>query len=245
MIFDPTQKTILEETVVEKDLGVYLDKDLNFDFHVKTCINKANKLLGLIRRSFKFLNEENTKLLYVSLIRPLLEYGNVIWSPKMMKHVLDIERIQRRATKFIPNLKDKPYEERLKALKLPTLAYRRLRGDAIETYKYTHSIYKTEVLPFKLDNDTSRRNNGYKILKERYKNACRQNFFGNRVANSWNALPSEVVQAPSLNSFKSRIDEHWKDYKFITDTKNILHITNSATSLTFIPSQASFPNTQN
>ena len=242
---DSAQKTILEETLVEKDLGVYLDKDLNFDFHIKTSINKANKVLGLIRRSFKFLNEENTKLLYVSLIRPILEYGNVVWSPKLMKHVHDLERTQRRVTKLIPNLKDKSYEERLKALKLPTLAYRRLRGDVIETYKYTHSIYKVEVLPFKLDNDTSRRNNGYKILKERYKNACRQNYYGNRVVNGWNALPSEVVQAPSLNSFKSRIDRHWKDYKFVTETKDIIHKTNSATSLTSIPSQSSFPDTQN
>ena len=162
-----------------------------------------------------------------------------------MKHVHDLEKVQRRATKLIPKLSTYSYEEQLKLLNLPTLAYRRLRGDAIETYKYTHKIYRTDVLPFKLDNDKSRCNNGYKIKRERYKYSCRQNYYGNRIANSWNALPSKVVQAPSLNSFKARIDKHWNEYKFVTDTKNIFHKTNSATSLTSTPSKPSFPDKQN
>jgi hypothetical protein len=53
-----------------------------------------------------------------------------------------IESIQRRATKIILGLKGKSYEERLKIMKLPSLSYRRLRGELIEAYKYTHGLYK-------------------------------------------------------------------------------------------------------
>ena len=78
-----SEQITLEETSVEKDLGVYVDKDLNINYHIQQGIAKANKLLGLIRRSMKYLNNESLKCLYTSLVRPHLEYGNVIWSPTL------------------------------------------------------------------------------------------------------------------------------------------------------------------
>ena len=58
-----------------------------------------------------------------------------------MKYIKAIESVQRRATKMIPTIKDLSYSERLKKLKLPTLAYRRARGDMIEVYKIVTDIY--------------------------------------------------------------------------------------------------------
>ena len=57
------------------------------------------------------------------------------------KDIHSIESIQRRATKMIPGLTDMTYEERLKTLKLPTLVYRRMRGDIIEAYKLVTKKY--------------------------------------------------------------------------------------------------------
>ena len=222
----------LEETLVEKDLGVYVDKDLSFSHHIQQGIAKANKLLGLIRRSMKYLNKDSQKYLFTSLVRPHLEYGNIIWSPTLQSHINNLEKIQRRATKMVPELKDITYEERMKEMRLPSLAYRRMRGDVIEMYKYTHGIYDVSKKPFQLDPDSSRRNNGCKLFKRRWKTPARTNFFGNRVLNSWNALPSEVVQAPTLNSFKRRLDNHWREYTYTLDVRTIQHKTNSQTDLT-------------
>ena len=104
-----------------------------------------------------------------------------------------------------------------------------MRGDAIETYKFTHGKYNVSTLPFDLvDEDTQpTRNNGFKISKERCISRVRKDFLGNRVVNPWNSLPSEVVQTPSLNSFKARLDKHWESYQYLTDVKGILHRTNS------------------
>ena len=81
------------------------------------------------------LDKEMFLTLYKSLIRPQLEYANQVWSPRLSKHVTMLENVQRRATQLVPELKELNYEERLRTLKLPTLAYRRLRGDLIEVYK--------------------------------------------------------------------------------------------------------------
>ncbi len=141
--------------------------------------------------------------------------------------------MQPRATKLIPSLKDKSYEDSLHALKLPSFAYRRMRGDAIETYKYTHGKYSVSSLPFELvDEDIqSTRNNGYKITKQRCVSCVRKDFLGNRVVNPWNSLPRDVVQAPNLNSFKARLDKHWESYHYLTDAKGILHRTNSKSNI--------------
>jgi hypothetical protein len=76
---------LIEKSSVEKDLRVYVDKKLKFAKHVETQANTSNKLLGLIRRSYEFLNAEAMKLWFVAVERPNLEFGNVVWSPEFEK----------------------------------------------------------------------------------------------------------------------------------------------------------------
>ena len=125
----------------EKDLGVIIDSKLTFEKHIQAKINKANQIMGLIRRTIEYLNKENFKLLFTALVRPHLEYANAVWSPSLKKHVNALENVQRRATKYIPGLANMSYQERLQTLELPTLQYRRYRGDMIEVFKITHGLY--------------------------------------------------------------------------------------------------------
>ena len=104
-------------------------------------------MMGMIRRSFQFLNIKTFLPLYKALVRSGLEYGEAIWSPYKMKDIEKVEGVQRRATKVVPGLSEKTYEERLRILKLPTLRHRRIRGDMIETYKIVHGIYDKKVTP--------------------------------------------------------------------------------------------------
>ena len=82
-----------------------------------------------------------------------------------------------------------------------------------------------------VNEDSVTRDNGFKIYKEKCKHAVRANFFGNRVANIWNSLPTSVVQAPSLNSFKNRLDKLWEQYMYVEDIRTIPLRTNSMTLL--------------
>ena len=147
---DSVQREILQVTDEEKDLGVWFDSTLKPANHIAHVVNKANQLLGLVRRTFTYMDAELMKLIFTSKIRPHLEYSNVVWHPYLKKDIDLIEAVQHRATRMIPGFSKISYEERLKKLDMPTLFYRRLRGDAIEAYKYLHNIYAVngkELLP--------------------------------------------------------------------------------------------------
>jgi hypothetical protein len=104
-------------------------------------VNKANSIMGLIRRTYTYLDEQNFKYLFQALVRPHIEYAEAVWSPFKVGDIEKIENVQRRATKQVPTLKNMEYNERLKKLKMPILKYRRMRGDMIEVFKIINDIY--------------------------------------------------------------------------------------------------------
>jgi hypothetical protein len=199
----------LQESSVEKDLGVFVDNGLSFKEHVAKSTAKANQVVGVIRRSFDYLTEDLFVQLYKSLVRPTLEYGHSAWQPCHKTLCADVEDVQRRATKLLSSIKDLPYQERLKTLRLPCLEHRRLRGDMINTYKYVHGLYKVSRPKFQLSEGKSTRGHSLKLIKDHCRLNVRSNFFSQRVVNAWNSLPESVVSAPTVNSFKSRFDAFW------------------------------------
>jgi hypothetical protein len=203
-----------ELTYMEKDLGVTVDGSLSFEDHMNIKVKKANCMMGMIRRAFQFLNNKSFVPLYKTIVRNGIEYGGAVWSPYRMKDIEKVEGVQRRATKVLPGMKEKPYEERLRILKLPTLRHRRLRGDMIETYKIVHGIYDKEVTPkitLKKDMRSGVGRHGHKleIFQPRARLESSRNTFTNRVWKGWNSLTTHIVTAPSVNAFKNRLDKHW------------------------------------
>ena len=175
------------------------------------------------------------KNVHYFLLQKTIEYGNCVWSPSFQYHIKDIENVQRRATKLLPGMCNMEYEDRLKRLNLPSLAFRQIRGDMIEAFKYCHSFYDVEKKPFTLmrefNQNTTTRDHGFKIRKEKCKSNIRANFFGNRIVNLWNSLPANIVNSPCTNTFKNRLDKHWMQYQFITDIRKIPSRTNSNPNL--------------
>ena len=99
-----------------------------------------------------------------------------------------LENVQRRATKSIPGLSSLSYEERLRKIKIPTLAYRRIGGDMIETYKILTGKYDPEVSNFtKLREDSYTRGHKYKIYKYRPRLNNRKYSFYMRIVDQWNS----------------------------------------------------------
>ena len=148
--------------------------------------------------------------LYKSLVRPHAQYATTVWSPMYKKDAVLLENIQRRATRMVNGLKHLPYNERLKKLGISSLEYRRLRADVIEVYKIVNQIDRIPIDKFfKINNVISTRSNGLKLFKKLSRLNVQANVFSNRDVNAWNLLPSEVVLAPSLNSFKSRLNKFW------------------------------------
>ena len=116
----------------EKDLGVTFDQKMKFSNHVDGICASANRKLGVIKRTFSTMDETGFMLLYKSIVRPSLEYCSTVWHPYFKKDITKIEKVQRRATRQVQSLRHLNYEDRLKHLNLPSLAYRRHRSDMNE-----------------------------------------------------------------------------------------------------------------
>ena len=124
------------------------------------------------------------------------------------RHVDMHEKIQRRATKLIPGLRDLRYEERLKECVLTTLETRRLRGDQIEVFKIlsgNENIDSNIFLEIKESNIT--RGHNYTLVKKQSRLNVRKYSFSQRTINVWNTLSTDCVHASSVNVFKNKIDK--------------------------------------
>ena len=92
----------LEAVTEQKDLGVLFQKDLKFSSHISQKINMANSMLAIIKRTFEYLDQEIFLRQYKALVRPHVEYANIVWYPHYRKDIESVESVQRRATKLLP-----------------------------------------------------------------------------------------------------------------------------------------------
>jgi len=202
------KKFELQSVTEERDLGVVISNDLKVSRQCICAASKANKVLGLVKRQFFNLDKTSFLILYKSFIRPHLEYAIQAWSPYLKKDIEHLEKIQRRATKLVQGLGSLPYEKRLEALKLTSLEKRRLRGDLIEVFKLVTGKENIDyTCLFQLDDACyNTRGHKFKLKKYRSRLDIRKNFFSNRVVSHWNSLPSHIVEADSVLTFKKRLD---------------------------------------
>jgi len=193
----------LESVPIIKDLGVILSEDLKVAQHCSAIVKAARTRAIMISRCFLSRDVSNLVWAFKVYVRPILEYASPVWSPHLLKDIDLIESVQRRFTKFLPGMRGKSYKERLGILQLPTLELRRLQIDLVLTYALLHNLHDVDYSRYFSVRGCGRtRGHPFKLRVNLCKTDCRKYFYCNRVTNVWNQLPSEVVTAPSLKSFK-------------------------------------------
>ncbi|KAF7251859.1 Mitogen-activated protein kinase-binding protein 1, partial [Varanus komodoensis] len=202
----------LESSTCERDLGVLVDCRLNMSQQCDAVVKRANATLGCIARSVASRSREILLPLYMTLVRPQLEYCVQFWAPRYRKDIVSLESVQYRATRLVAGLQGMPYEARLRELGLFSLEKRRLRGDLLATYRYVRGCH-TEMGRdlFSPAEEGRMRSNGAKLREPRLHLDARKHFLTVRTPRVWNGLPREVVEVPSVRVFKDRLDVHMKN----------------------------------
>jgi len=149
------------------------------------------------------------------MIRAHLEDTVSVWNPHYQTLIEKLEQVQKRATKLVVTIKKLHCEERLRRLKLPTLKYRRIRGDVIELYKIFMLKYDSDITLKTIGKCTQRqydtRNRRFALQQSHIQYDMRKFIFPNRIIPLWNSLPDYVVSSPTLNTFKTRLDRFWEN----------------------------------
>ena len=113
------------------------------------------------------------------------------------------------ATKILPGFKTRSYEEKLVALNMTTLKYRRIRGDMINVYKIMSGKHMRSLCPnlrTKMDATGREGRNSLALHQESCRTDVRKHYFTYRVVAVWNTLPDEVVLSKTVDEFKRKLD---------------------------------------
>ncbi|PKU43805.1 hypothetical protein llap_5871 [Limosa lapponica baueri] len=198
----------IEKSPEEKELGVLVVKKLNMTQQCVLAAQKANCILGFIKRSVPSMLREVILPHCSTLVRPHLEYCVRVWTPQHKNDMGLLQYIQRCSAKMIRGLEHSCYEDRLKELGLFSLEKRSLWGDLIAAVKALKVCY----LKGASEKDGNRlfnrmfsdrtRGNVFNLKEVRFRLDIREKFFTRRLMKYWHWLPKEVEGALSLETFK-------------------------------------------
>ena len=225
--------TVLKQVENNAYLGLQLSESLKWNTHINKSIKKANATVGFLRRNLRMCTESSKRTAYISLVRPTLEYGAIIWDPYQQTITNEIERVQRRAARFITgdNKSRHPgsITKMLGSLELAPLAERRrdqrlvyfhkIVSERIPSIKPNHyltpkppkrSIRTTKYADYKAENIVERYSaNNTKAYTVPIVNTDQfKHSFFNRTVIDWNHLDEDTVSARTTEEFKNLLGRH-------------------------------------
>ena len=198
----------LEMAKEVKYLGLTITSDFSWNAHISNINSKANRTLGLLKRTLKLRSRHLKATAFKTIVRPVIEYASSVWDPYTEDNIKKLERIQRRAARYSLCRYDRidSVTEMLKELNWETLAERRQRSRLTMLYKMTHGLASVE--------HTEHLKPIQRVTKHLSENAfqvpySKSNYgkfaFFPRTIREWNSLPKETQTATSLGCFKSRL----------------------------------------
>ena len=191
-----------------KYLGVWLTDNLSWSKHIQSITKKAMKLVSVVYRKFyRHSSTETLKKLYISLIRPHLEYASPVWDPHCVSQIGVLEKVQKFSLRMCLKAWNIPYDSILERTALPSLEKRRKLLKLIFLFQILNGSYLFPNVPVTSQSmDKRLRNFHPTILNQPFARtiAYRFSFFPD-IVSVWNSLPLELRTISSLPVFKQNV----------------------------------------
>ena len=188
------------------DLGCTITSDLKWGPHINNICNKANSTIGFLKRNLNIANKSVKERAYQSLVRPSLEYSSAVWDPHQQQDKQRLERIQRRAARYVTNRyhNTSSVSDMLDQLEWPFLESWRTNSRLTMMYKMTKNIANVDTSDKLIPLQRPSRNcNTLAFSIPSCRTSIRKESFYPRTTKDWNALKDASVGAPSLEAFKA------------------------------------------
>ena len=199
--------TSLKLVKTHKDLGVLVDSSLRFHLHIGEVVRKSSGLANQLLRSTVCRSPIFMITLFISHIRPILDYCSTLWNQGYLGDVRRLESVQRRWTSNVIGMEGLNYSDRLRRLNLYSIQGRLLRTDLIKVWKSFCPIVEVGMLNiFERQFHTATRGHRLKLSMPSCRSETLRRFLSVRIIREWNCLPANVVEARTIDSFKNRLD---------------------------------------
>ena len=192
-----------------RDLGVLVDSSLRFHPHIAETVRKSSGLANQLLRSTVCRSPKFMVTIFISHLRPILDYCSTVWNHGYLGDVRKLEGVQRRWTAEVTGLESFSYSDRLKQLNLFSIRGRLLRTDLIKLWKAFVFDAESNLLSlFERQFHAATRGHSYKLSLPRCYSDTLRRFLSVRVVEIWNGLPASIIEARTLITFKARLDAH-------------------------------------
>ena len=194
-------------------LGVTINSKLQWQQHIDAISGAANRMLGFLNRTLQRCPQKLKEKAYKTTVRPKLEYCSSIWDPHQQKYVAKIEMVQRRAARFVKNIPHRytgpqpSVTAMVNQLGWKPLQERRHNSRITLLYKVKNNLVEVpvEYHPVPNNNRVSRRVHQQQYVRHQAQNDKYKFAFIPRTIVDWNKLPSNIVEAESLEDLKTRL----------------------------------------
>ena len=192
-----------------KSLGLTIDRKLSWNAHIDKISKKANATRSFLQRNTKMCSRYIKEKCYKTYVRPSLEYASSVWDPHTARNINKLEGVQRRSARYVfsdYNQESSP-TAMLKQLDWSSLQLRRLQAKATMMYRIVNNLIAIPMDPHLTPIQTATRGHDIRFRQPHTRvQAYKYSYFPSAIR-IWNSLPQDLINKPSIDSFKSCLNK--------------------------------------
>ena len=193
-------------------LGVLIHKSLSWSPHISNVVNKASRTLNFLKRNLNKCSKQVKESAYLTMVRPQLEYASAVWDPYHVGDISELEKVQRRAARWVLNDYGRfsSVSLMLDQLKWPTLQIRWKLSRLHILHKIHYQQLSLQIPQYYLPKTRpTRQYHHLHYTLPTSSTTAYQNSYFSRTINEWNILTTDTIEIADTDLFTARLQSYY------------------------------------